>query len=69
MPISQSKLQQLNDMLDSWLERREKGQLNGIDDDDDCDDPLNPLEAPPHAPFADSPPARIHGEPKRDLFG
>jgi hypothetical protein len=29
----------------------------------------NPLEAPPSEPFcSDSPPARIHGQGRRDLF-
>jgi hypothetical protein len=69
MPIDKAKVQKLIDAMDKFLEQREKDRLAGIDEDeDDCYDINNPLEAPPQQPFGDSPPSRIHGEPKRDLF-
>jgi hypothetical protein len=70
MPVSQSKLQQLNDMMDSWLEQRKLDQLAGVDDDEDEDtDPVQfqdphekPVAEPPSTPQEDSSPKR------RDLF-
>jgi hypothetical protein len=70
MRINQSKLDQLNAIMDAWLDQRKRDQLNGVEDDDDDedDDCINPLAAPPNAPFSDSPPEHIHGEGKKDLF-
>jgi len=71
MPIDKSRVDRMITMMDDFLKQREEDRLNGYDDDDDedCDDILNPLAAPTNAPFSDSPPERIHGEPsKKDLF-
>lgn len=68
MPIDKSRVDRMISMMDDFLKQREEDKLNGYDDDDDCDEYLNPLEAPGNAPFSDSPPAQIHGEPKKDLF-
>jgi hypothetical protein len=68
VPIDKSRVDRMIKMMDDFLKEREQDKLNGYDDEDDFDDPLNPLEGPPHKPFTDSPPARIHGEPKKDLF-
>jgi hypothetical protein len=78
MPVSQSKLQKLNDMMDSWLEQRKQDRLNGIDDEDE-DDPeqfLDPEEKPRTGPIAEPPvepqedgaPQHIHGAGRRSLF-
>jgi hypothetical protein len=77
MPVSLSKLQKLNDLMDSWLEQRKQDQLNGVDDDEDEDtdpqqflDPTRttPVAEPPSEPQEDGAPQRIHGSPKRSLF-
>jgi hypothetical protein len=55
-------------MIDDWMKQRVDAAEYDIE---------NPLEAPPNAlpvprqaPFSDSPPQQIHGQPpKRDLFG
>jgi hypothetical protein len=54
MPVSKSKLDQLNAMLDDYLEQREKDRLAGIDDDED-DDPVQFLETPRTLPVSEPP--------------
>jgi hypothetical protein len=71
MPIDKSRVDRMISMMDDYLKQLEQDKLNGYPDDDDeedCNDITNPLEAPPSRPFVDSPPAQIHGEPKKDLF-
>jgi hypothetical protein len=72
MTISQSRLQQLNDMMDAWLEQRKLDELAGVDDDDEDEtDPVQfqdpheePVAEPPTMPQEDSVPRR----PIKDLF-
>jgi hypothetical protein len=78
MPISKSKLDQFNAMLDQYLEQREKDRLASVDDDDE-DDPVQfldpeetrrtgPIAEPPVEPQEDCAPQRIHGAGRKDLF-
>ena len=61
MPITKARLDRMIDMIDSaWLKRRDsEGRERDI---------TNPLEAPPQAPFSDSPPEKIHGKPDQELW-
>ena len=77
VPLTKSRLQRINDCLDMMSKRLDEIEEQRIRED--AEDEIealrgerleNPLEAPPNAPFySDSPPAHIHGAPKRDLFG
>jgi hypothetical protein len=68
MPIDKSRLDRMITMIDDWMKQRVDAAEYDIE---------NPVEAPPNAlpvprqaPFSDSPPQQIHGQPpKRDLFG
>ena len=62
MPCDPEKIKKVDALLDSWLDMRARYP---DDDEDDCD--INPLDAPPSAPFySDGPPEKIHGEGKTD---
>jgi hypothetical protein len=59
----------------SIIERQQEARQKALDDE--CDEELNeeekeqltnPLDAPPNAPFADSPPEKIHGQPDQEFW-
>jgi hypothetical protein len=71
VPFSKARLQKINDCLDMMARRLD--QIEAQRARDDAEDDLeeleeeqftNPLDAPPSAPFADSPPEKIHGQPE-----
>jgi hypothetical protein len=67
MPIDKSRVDRMIKMMDEFLIQHFKDSLS--DDDEDEDEFLDPLDAPPSEPFySDSPPEQIHGQPKKDLF-
>jgi hypothetical protein len=74
MAFTPSKLRQIHDCLDRMSKRMDEIEERRIRDDaEDCEleEELaagNTMPVAPSAPFAHSPPAHIHGEPKRDLF-
>ena len=77
MPVEKAKVLKLIEMMDNYLKQREQDQLEGVDDEDPDTDPIEfqetysarvmPVAEPPD-PLTDSPPQRIHGEPRKDLF-
>ena len=73
MPVDRSQLRRMIDSMEKALTIMEANQkvrhdAENREMEEDCDF-TNPLDAPREAPFADSPPAHIHGQPKKDLFG
>jgi hypothetical protein len=71
VPFSKERLQKINDCLDMMARRLD--QIEAQRARDDAEDELeeleeeqftHPLDAPPSAPFADSPPEKIHGQPE-----
>jgi hypothetical protein len=75
MPVDRSQLRRMIDKMEtalSIMERQQEARQKVLDDE--CDEEINeeqfinPLDAPPNAPFADSPPEKIHGEGKQDEF-
>ena len=76
MPADKAKVLKLIEMMDNFLRQRELDQLDRNDEDRDTD-PVEfqeayparqmPIAEPPD-PLTDSPPSRIHGEGRRDLF-
>ena len=72
MPVDRSQLRRMIDSMERALTRMEEEQRLRFDAEDremeeNCGI-TNPLDAPPEAPFADSPPSHIHGQPRKDLF-
>jgi hypothetical protein len=59
MPIDKEKMQKVMDAIDDYFAQRAEDEY-----DEDDDDFLNPLDAPPNAPFSDG----AQQKPKRDLF-
>ena len=53
MPLDRSRIDRMITMMDAWLTQRE--QEARYDENED-EPPCNPLDAPPNAPFSDSPP-------------
>jgi hypothetical protein len=69
VPVSQSKLQQLNDMMDAWLQQRQQDRLDGIDDDDDEDTDPEQFLYQQQEPVAEPPTTIPQDSAKRkDLF-
>jgi hypothetical protein len=70
MPIDRSQLRRMIDSMERAMTRMECDQKARHDAEDrEYEEQFtNPLDAPPCAPFSDSPPAHIHGYPRKDLF-
>jgi hypothetical protein len=75
LPLSKSRMQKINDMIelmDLWLTRREQeiaaGTYYDDDDDDDCKVAEGNTMPTPTQPFSDSPPEKIHGQPDQELW-
>jgi hypothetical protein len=60
MPIDKEKMQKVMDAIDDYFAQRAEDEY-----DDDDDDFLNPLDAPPSEPFYKD---GAQHKPKRDLF-
>jgi hypothetical protein len=67
MPCPPEVLKRADEIVDQMLAaRKDEIKANYLAKNYDIE---NPLAAPNNAPFSDSPPQQIHGQPKRDLFG
>jgi hypothetical protein len=67
MPCPPEVLKRADEIVDQMLAaRKDEIKANYLANKYDIE---NPLAAPNNAPFSDSPPAQIHSQPKRDLFG
>ena len=69
MPLPTSRVRQLIDLCDKMsarLDEMEAQRQARWDSEDRERDITNPLDAPPNAPFSDSPPSQIHGEGRED---
>jgi hypothetical protein len=72
MALDRAKLDRMIAKADAWLIQREQEQAARHDAEDrQLEEDLaegNTMPVAPSAPFADSPPQKIHGQPDQELW-